>query len=639
MSEAYKEVTIGEQLTSEQKSQVEKLLKKNRMAFSTSDEDIGMIKSKSFSVAWHNEEKEVYLRPRPCKPAYKEGARKIMNQWKNMGVIEPTSSRHNIPIFFIPKKGGKAIRPILDCRAVNDETIPNHYPIPHLKDLMYDVSELIGSEGKDRLYTSSTDIQAAYNQMVVDKEDRHKISFSWENRQYQAARCMFGLRNAPSAFCQFMAGLTEGMKNTYVLLDDILILSTSWDEHVERLQELFDRCISEGLTLKPSKTHIASSTVDYLGFKITKDGIKPLAEKVRPILEYPAPKTKKGLRRFLGMTNFYSKFVKRGHQVLAPLYRLSGNEPFRWRIEHMEAFEKYKTMMAKDVQLAHRDRNKPLVLVTDGSMEGLAGGLHQMNENNELEPLGFVSRALRENEMRLSSRYIEFLAIVWSLESFDWELQGQHVVIMTDHKSLERVLEEKEHKEHQPVKIINAHARLAQYDTKIIHRPNTDPAIIALDAFSRAIPMPKMEEVDNEDEKADRGVSNTLMDVPILAPKRMHREIFAMQTRSKTSPREPPPPMNLPTSHEPPSSSTSPVEPPSTINPPSAHEPSSSTTLPMKPSKSPPTEPHTSTETSTVNAEAPTGGTITDTAETQYPRMTPSGFNWISFNTPTNKYE
>ena len=529
-SEAYRQIIVGSNLSAEEKSEVTKLLKNKRSAFSTCAEDIGMINTNVFGINWHDENAEVYIKPRPCQPAYKERARNIMDQWKRMGIIEPTSSRMNVPIFFIPKKGNKEIRPVLDCRALNDETIPNRWPVPHLKDLMFDVSEMIGSNSGEKLYISQTDIQAAYNQMLIKPEDRHKCAFSWENRQYQAARCMFGLKNAPSAFCQFMANLTEGMKNTYVLLDDVLFLSTSWTEHVKLLEEFFNRCMKVGLTLKPSKTYIGMEEVDYLGFRINKDGIQPLKEKIEPIINFPQPRTKKQVQRFVGMTNFYSKFVVRGHQVLAPLYKLCGKEPFRWRPEHMDAFEAYKKLLANYVTIVHRDQNKQLVLVTDASQDGMAGALHQLNEKNELEPLGFVSRALKENEKRLASRYLEFLAITWALEQFDWELQGYKVIVMTDHQSLCKVLEEKEHKEHQPVKIINAHARLARYNTEIIHRPNTDPAIVALDAFSRAIPMKQMEFIDTDDEKADRGVSNN-----IAAYKNMQRQINVITRRQQAN--------------------------------------------------------------------------------------------------------
>ena len=515
-SDVYKTVSTGDALTTDQQQHIELLLKDNREVFSTEEADIGLIKSAMFGIPWKDETAEVYLKPRPTQPAYKKRAREIMTRWEDMGVIEPTSSRHNVPLFFISKKGGDQIRPILDCRAINEETVNNHYPIPHLRDLIYDVSEMIGTNAEKSLFISSTDICAAYNQLKIKNEDRHKCSFSWENRQYQAARCIFGLKTAPSAFCQYMATLTKGLKNVYVLLDDVIILSTSFDEHLKTIQELFKRCISEGLTLKPSKTHLCMDQIEYLGFKITKEGIEPLKHKVEPIISYPQPKTKRQLRRFLGMTNFYSKHVPRGTQILSPLYKLCGSESFKWRQEHLDSFTKYKDLMKDHVILAHRDLNKKLVLVTEASQEGITGGLHQMNDKNELEPLGFVSRALKDNETRLASRYLEFLAIIWALESFDWELQGSKVTVMTDHASLTEILKEKEHKMHQPVKIINAHARLARYDVEIIHRPNSDPAIIAMDAFSRAIPIKQEEQVDSEDEKYDRGVSNNIVETDLL---------------------------------------------------------------------------------------------------------------------------
>ena len=479
------------------------------MAFSTSAEDIGFIRQFQFGIPWKKEENEVYIKPRPVQPAYKQQAREIIKQWVRMGVIEEASSPHNSPLFFIKKSKGGGIRPVIDCRAINEESVNMRYPIPHLQDLIYDVSEMIGTHGKEGLFISSTDIQAAYNQLRLAPGDKHKAAFSFENRQFTPLRTMFGLKNAPSGFCQFMAKLTLGLTGTYVLLDDVLILSTSFEDHLQKLSAFFDRVIEAGLTLKPSKTFIAMENVDYLGFKLSKDGIEPLEDKVKPILDYPTPKTKRDTRRFCGMTNFYSKFVKRGRQVLSPLYRLCGGEPFRWRPEHQEAFNQYKELLANYVRLAHRDTSKKLIVVTDGSNEGVSGALHQRHEDGSLEPLGFVSRGLTASEKRLASRYIELIAIVWTLKEFDWELAGQEVTVMSDHFSLQQVMKEREIKQHQPVKIQNAMAELSRYELTIIHKSNKDPAIVALDAFSRAIPMkPEDDTEDHKQRLVDRGVSN-----------------------------------------------------------------------------------------------------------------------------------
>ena len=508
-SDAYKNVQLGNSISEDQKAELEQILADNRTAFSVSDSDIGFIKDYMFGITWKDEDAEVYHKPRPCNPSMREKAKSKIDLWRETNVIEPSSSRNNIPLFFI-KKGTKGdVRPILDCRAVNEQTIANRFPIPHLKDLLSEISELIGTHGKQELYISTTDIQSAFNQLVVRPEDRHKCAFSFQNRQYQAARCLFGLRNAPSAFCEVMARVLDGLPNCFVLLDDVLLISTSWDEHKKLLAEFLSRCIEHGMTLKPSKTHIAADSIDYLGFKLSKDGIEPLPAKIQPIINFPAPRTKRQVRRFIGLTNFYSKFIVDGTRILQPLYKLCNTtDAFRWQTIHSDAFAKYKETLANYVKLAHRDNTKPLILITDGSLDGIAGALHQRDTDGKLEPLGFVSRSLLPSEERLSSRYIEFLAIVYCLEQFNWELLGNHVTVITDHKSLEEVLKEKEHKMHQPVKILNAHARLARFNVDIIHRPNTFPGIVAIDALSRAIPISRDNEFDEDENIIDRGVSN-----------------------------------------------------------------------------------------------------------------------------------
>ena len=509
-SDAYQKVKIGKKLTQEQRQQMDKILRNNRWAFSTGDEDIGRIKGFQFAIKWKDETQEVYVPPRPIPPAYRDQARPIMTSWIEMKNIEPTTSKNNCPLFFIKKSGG-TLRPVLDCRALNDQTIPNRYPIPHLRSLLQEVSELIGKTATKDLYITSTDVASAYNQLEIVKEDRHKCAFSYDNKHYQARRTLFGLRNAPSSWCEYMQRLTKGLKNTYCLLDDIIIVSDSWEEHCQTFEELCRRCIAEGLTLKPSKTFVGEEQIDYLGFHLSKSGILPMEHKMNPIRNYPQPTTRRELRRFLGMCNFYSHFVPKGHQVLSPLYKLCANgSGFRWSTQHRKAFEEYKKLLDATVKLSHRDPAKKLALVTDGSNLGIAAGLHQITAEGRLEPLGFVSRALVPAEKRFSSRYIELLAICWGLEQFRWYVTGYKTTIITDHFSLQQVMHEKEFKMQQPVRIINCLARLSRFEVEIIHRGNMSDEIIALDALSRAIPLPTENDIDEDDEKVDRGISNVI---------------------------------------------------------------------------------------------------------------------------------
>ena len=516
LSESFKKVEIGTSISTDQKEEILTLLGKHRAAFSTCETDIGLIKDHKFAINLKDESKSIYLKPRPTPPAYVKQGRESIENWKKSEVIEEASSPHNIPLFFIPKKGGE-VRPVLDCRWLNEETVPNRYPIPSLKSLLSGISEFIGTNKGKPIYISCTDIQSAFNQLEVVEKDRPKCAFSWGGKQYQAVRTLFGLRNAPSAFSEVMVKVTNGIPGCFVLLDDVLLIATSWEEHKIQITQLLERCSEWGITLKPSKTSIAKDEVEYLGFKLSKHGMEPLKSKVKPILDYPVPTSRKEMRRFVGMCNFYARFVKNGHKLLAPLFKVCGKStaPFVWQDEQAQAFKEYKEALSKYVMLKHRDPEKPLVLITDGSTEGIAGGLHQKSNDGTLEPLGFVSRALDETEKKMASRYIEFLAICYCLEKFDWEVRGQHVLVLTDHKSLELVTSEKEYNQidKRPRRIQNAHQRLHRFDISISHRPNTYEGIIAIDALSRVSIFDKPEEPDDlADLRIDRGISNHIED-------------------------------------------------------------------------------------------------------------------------------
>ena len=286
-----------------------------------------------------------------------------------------------------------------------------------------------------------------------------------------------------------MARIIDGMENVFVLLDDVLIISTDWHEHLKTLDEFLNRCIQNGITLKPSKTKIAAEAIDYLGFRLSRDGIEPLQEKIQAIIKQPIPKSRRQMRKFIGMTNFYSRFVKNSSRLLAPLYKLCGvsKTPFRLTSNHLKAFEEYKKSLGKYIQLSHRDDSKKLVLMTDRTSAGFTGSLHQIGDDEKLEPLGFVSRSLKPAEQRLEACYQDFLGLVWTLEQFSWEITGQHVLLITDHSSLKRVLNEINRNQPLPVRVNNAHARLSKFNVDTLNKNDIEDMTVTQNVFSKAI--------------------------------------------------------------------------------------------------------------------------------------------------------
>ena len=249
---------------------------------------------------------------------------------------------------------------------------------------------------------SSMDITSAYTHLEIKSSDREKAAFSYQGNHYQPARMIFGLRNAPSCWSRLMNQVVKGIKQVRILLDDLIIVTNGLDEHVKVLEEIFKRFIDIGLTLKPSKCFFNVEKMDYLGFELSKQGLKPLKNKIEAIVNYPAPKTKKALRRFIGLGIFYKSFVPNGMEILKPLTKLTGLDPFVWKSEQAKAFENFKNSLAKSTMLIHRDPNKTLVLVTDASDEGFAACLNQIDMEGKMDFILGPSANRNENLLHVT---------------------------------------------------------------------------------------------------------------------------------------------------------------------------------------------------------------------------------------------
>ena len=436
-------VEYGE-LPGNERHMMEELVNRHKMAFSTCPADIGLIKGWEFAIRWHDENETSYQHPRPIQPAYRTSADKVLTQWKEMNIVEPTSSENNIPLFFRKKKTGEC-RQILDCRDINARTIKDRYPLPHQTALLKQVGEEIAAGPKEDVRISTMDISQAYPHLRIREQDRKKVAFSYKNEHYQAARVMFGLSNGPACWSRLMNLVTKDLPGVHCMLDDIIVISHGIRAHIRVLEKLFGRLRNIGMTLKPQKTHLGISSCEYLGFQLSKNGIKPLNCKIKAITEYPRPKTRKELRRFIGLVVFYLRNIPKAMAIMSPLTKMTGGkpgEPFRWRTEQQQAFDDLKAAIKQSVELVHRDMLKELVIICDASAIGIGGSLHQAGKEG-LEPLGFFSRALSDAEKKLPSRYSELIAIITTLEYFNYDVIGQKVKIINDHKSLERVLEER----------------------------------------------------------------------------------------------------------------------------------------------------------------------------------------------------
>ena len=378
----------------------------------------------------------VFQHPYRAGPGARQAEKDEVDRMLHLGVIEPSSAEWASPVVLIPKPDGST-RFCVDYRRLNALTTRDVYPLPRMDECLDTLGEAE--------YFSTLDANTGFWQIEVAPEDRDKTTFSCHVGMYRFTRMPFGLLNAPATFQRAMDIILSEVRweSVIVYLDDVIIFSRTFEDHVKHLEVVLNKLHEAGATLKFSKCHFFRRSVDYLGHKVLPHKLQVLEKNLQSIAKAETPSSKREVRSFLGLCGVYRRFVPNYATISKPLTSLTKKgapESFELDAEQTGAFEDLKRNLMNPPTLSLPREGRPYAIETDASDRQIGCVLQQADDQGVWHPLGYWSRQLNAAECRYSATEKEALAIVWAVTQLRPYVERTRFVVRTDHSSLQWLL-------------------------------------------------------------------------------------------------------------------------------------------------------------------------------------------------------
>ena len=383
------------------------------------------------------------------------------------GIIERVDASKWVSNPVIVRKADSSLRICVDLKNVNKAIVPDKYPLPTTTEL---TAKLHGSK-----VFSKIDLKMSYLQIELAPESRDLTTIITHEGLFRYKRVCFGLSSAPSAFHKMLASVLAGLEGDGVIhyIDDILISSETEMENKKIVSEVLKRLSKHNLVINNDKSVFFANEIEFLGHKISKDGISPLQSNTKAIESLRMPTNVKELSSFLGATNYYLKFVPHYSDITEPLRRLlRKNTQWEWTDECIEACEKLKHMLTSSPILAHYNAEAKTLVTCDASAVSIGAVLSQIQPDGSERPVAYLSRSLSQTERKYSAGEREALACIFACEKWHLFLYGKRFTLQTDHRALTALLATSG-SGHRPLRIYRWSDRLQQYDFDVIYRPGS----------------------------------------------------------------------------------------------------------------------------------------------------------------------
>ena len=388
--------------------------------------------------------------------------RKMVKELVEAGAVRPSNSPWAASVVLVPKKDGTT-RFCVDYRRLNAVTIKDVYPLPR-------IDETLDKLGGNRYFTAM-DLTAGFWQVELSEDAALKTAFVTPDGLYQWDVMPMGLANSPATFQRLMNQVLGPLRFEYALvyLDDVLVYSATFDEHLTRLEAVLTCIQKASLSIKLKKCFFAQAKTAYLGHIISGEGIEPDPKKLSAVKELVPPTNVKEIRMFLGFVGYYRRFIPNFSAVAKPLNQLlRKTQEWVWKEEQQAAFEQLRDKLLEAPVLAMPDYTRPFFIRTDASYNGLGASLVQEDKDTGARrPVAYSSRSLKAAECNYTATEIEVLGMKWAVQQYRPYVHGVHFTLETDHVALRWL----QTVQHNNARLIRTALELQQHDFTVVHKP------------------------------------------------------------------------------------------------------------------------------------------------------------------------